>query len=76
MVFVLNQANYLFKRNRTANLLGYKQVKGAALVQCGSVSVLLLPTYPPTPDSEPWTDYILILELEGKNILKKTTGIC
>lgn len=34
---------------------------------CGSI---------PTPDSEPWTDYILILELEGKNILKKTTGIC
>ena len=30
----------------------------------------------PTPDSESWTDYILILELEGKNILKKTTGIC
>lgn len=46
MVFVLNQVNYLFKRNRTANLLGYKQVKGAALVQCGSV-LSLLPTYLP-----------------------------
>ena len=53
MIFVLNQAKYLFKRNRTANLLGYKQVKGAALVQCRSLLVLLLPPYPPTPDSEP-----------------------
>lgn len=53
MIFVLNQANYLFKRNRTVNLLGYKQVKGAALVQCRSLLVLLLPPYPPTPDSEP-----------------------
>ena len=30
----------------------------------------------PTPDSESWTDYILILEAEEKNIFKKTTGIC
>ena len=53
MIFVLNQANYLFKRNWTTNLQGYKQVKGAALVQCRALLVLLLPPYPPTLDSEP-----------------------